>query len=76
MASARDALRTGRLSVAWRYLGVPSSAYCCLGVAAGTLSYLTLTPRRSSVAYRKDDCYESGTGHSLQYKVVYVAPCR
>ena len=26
MASARDALRTGRLSVAWRYLEVPGCA--------------------------------------------------
>ena len=60
----------------WRYLGVPSSAYCCLGVAAGTLSYLTLTPRLPSVAYRSDDCNESGAGHSLQYKNVYVAPSR
>jgi hypothetical protein len=36
-------------------------AYHCLVVAAGTLSYLTLTPRQSSVAYRSDDCNESGT---------------
>jgi hypothetical protein len=42
MASAGDALGIGRLSVAWRYLAVPSSTNCCLGVAAGTLSYLEL----------------------------------
>jgi hypothetical protein len=60
----------------WRYPGVPSGAYHCLVVAAGTLSYLTLPPRQPSVAYREDDCCESGTGHSFQYKVMYIAPCR
>ena len=49
-----------------------SGAYHYLVVAAGTLRYLPLTPRQSSVAYRKDDCCESRTGHSFQYKVVYV----
>ena len=76
MASAGDALGIGRLSVAWRYLAVPSSTNCCLGVAAGTLSYLTLTLRLPSAAYRSGDRNESGTGHSLQYKNVYVGPSR
>jgi hypothetical protein len=76
MALAGDALGTDRLSVAWRYLGMPSGAYHCLVVAAGALSYLTIILGQSSVAYRKDDCNESGTGHSFQYKIVYVAPRR
>ena len=55
---------------------MPSSAYHCLVVAAGTLSYLMLISRLPKVAYRKDDCNESGIGHSFQYKIVYVAPRR
>ena len=37
------------LEGAWRYLGISSSAYHCLVVAAATLSYLTLIPRLPSV---------------------------
>jgi hypothetical protein len=50
MALAGDALVTDRLSVAWRYLGMPRGVYHCLVVAAGTLSYLTPIPRLPSVA--------------------------
>ena len=68
MVLAGDALDSVLPGGTWRYLGVPSGAYHCLVVAAGTLSYLTLIPRQSSVAYRKDDCYESGTGHSFSIR--------